>query len=145
MGVIISFDGDYRFLSNFYTSKVIYKDIEFNSVECAYQAAKVKNASDLVSFVNLSPFEAKQWGKKVELRDDWENIKVGIMMFLLRQKFQDPTILGKLLKTDGLYLVEGNYWHDNQWGVCYCKKCSGMGKNLLGTLLMSVRNENLII
>jgi hypothetical protein len=38
--------------------------------------------------------------------------------------------------------LEGNNWHDNTWGNCLCDKCKGIeGKNLLGNILMQVREE----
>jgi predicted NAD-dependent protein-ADP-ribosyltransferase YbiA (DUF1768 family) len=46
----------------------------------------------------------------------------------------------KLVNTGEILLVEGNCWHDNFWGDCYCPKCfNRMGKNMLGRLLMKVR------
>ena len=38
--MIDSFEGKYRFLSNFYLSPITYEGIEYPSVEHAYQAAK---------------------------------------------------------------------------------------------------------
>jgi hypothetical protein len=50
----------------------------------------------------------------------------------------------KLLATGDATLIEGNYWHDNYWGVCTCENCVSngiVGRNRLGTLLMKVREE----
>ena len=38
--IIDTFDGEFRFLSNFWPSKVHYDGMEYRSVEHAYQAAK---------------------------------------------------------------------------------------------------------
>ena len=38
--MINNFDGEYRFLSNFANSKIIYEGIEYPTVEHAFQAAK---------------------------------------------------------------------------------------------------------
>lgn len=142
--VIISFNKDYRFLSNFYSCKIRYNNIDFNSVEVAYQASKCKNSIDIEKFKNLTSADAKLIGRNIELRDDWENVKNSIMKELLLIKFKDYDLLQKLLNTYDSYLIEGNYWHDNYWGVCYCKECKGIGKNMLGSLLMEVRSENTI-
>jgi predicted NAD-dependent protein-ADP-ribosyltransferase YbiA (DUF1768 family) len=60
----------------------------------------------------------------------------------LRQKFAIPELRRQLLDTGHQELEEGNYWHDNEWGNCYCMKCRTIaGKNKLGILLMQVREE----
>ena len=40
-----------------------------------------------------------------------------------------------LLSTGDKYLEETNHWKDTYYGVC-----DGVGKNVLGKILMSVRN-----
>ena len=47
-----------------------------------------------------------------------------------------------LLATGGEELIEGNWWHDNFFGVCTCGPCDGKGKNNLGKILMRVREES---
>jgi predicted NAD-dependent protein-ADP-ribosyltransferase YbiA (DUF1768 family) len=42
----------------------------------------------------------------------------------------------RLLATKNMMLIEGNDWHDTYWGVCL-----GRGQNMLGKILMSVREE----
>lgn len=59
----------------------------------------------------------------------------------LRLKFTDPELKSKLLATGDEELVEGNTWHDRTWGRCVCSKCGGQGQNLLGQLLMELREE----
>jgi hypothetical protein len=80
--------------------------------------------------------EAKRMGKSVELRSDWEEIKMGLMNSLLRRKFEDPELRMKLLATGERLLVEGNWWGDTYWGVC-----KGKGENWLGRMLMSLRSQ----
>lgn len=65
------------------------------------------------------------------------------MYSIVKDKFSRNTNLKKLLlDTKDAYLIEGNWWHDNYWGDCYCPKCSKtLGKNMLGTILMRVREE----
>ena len=75
-------------------------------------------------------------GRKVNLRKDWEDVKIQVMENGLRLKFQDPTLRKKLLATEDEELVEGNPWGDRYWGVC-----NGSGKNKLGKLLMKIRKE----
>lgn len=132
---ILKFDGDYAFLSNFYDCKIECLGHKFSSVEAAFQAFKCPRR--FAEFVNLTPFEAKRLGRKVELRDDWEKVKVSIMRMLLQQKFSNFTLKQKLLSTGNKVLIESNYWKDDFWGVYEI----GKGKNYLGKLLMEIRTE----
>ena len=82
-------------------------------------------------------------GRSVPLRIDWEDIKEKVMLDLLRLKFTKGSLLANYLdETGDATLIEGTTWHDRFWGVCNCEKCQGQGKNMLGTLLMRVREEN---
>ena len=64
------------------------------------------------------------------------------MLIGLRKKFANPELRDLLLATGDEELVEGNYWHDNEWGNCTCPRCKNIpGKNKLGKLLMQVREE----
>lgn len=135
--VINSFTGGFRFLSNFYPSVIRWDDKEYKTVEHAFQAAKTHDDAQQEFIRKAStPFQAKQRGRKVDLRDDWESIKDGVMLELLRRKFSDKAMRAELLNTKGAELIEGNTWGDTYWGVC-----NGRGKNVLGKLLMAVREE----
>jgi len=47
-----------------------------------------------------------------------------------------------LLATLDAELIEGNAWHDNFWGDCFCEKCRDIeGLNVLGNILMRIREE----
>lgn len=131
------FQGQYRFLSNFWPCKVVYMAIEFGSVEAAYQASKCAITSDIVRFAKLSPGDSKRLGRIITLRDDWERVKLSMMMDFVQQKFtRDEFLRSMLLSTDDAELIEGNYWNDTYWGVC-----RGKGENHLGKILMMVRES----
>ena len=143
MEVVDKFRGKYAFLSNFYPAEVV--DIDFNikgairykTVEHAFQAAKTKDFAERLEIAKLdSPTLAKERGRTLELRDDWEDIKTEVMYKYLKQKFSIPELKKKLLETDGIFLIEGNTWGDRTWGVY-----KGEGENRLGYLLMQVREE----
>lgn len=141
---INQFNDKYAFLSNFYASEVLYEDLVYPTVEHAYQAAKTTDIKIRENFAwrILTAKEAKQEGRKLIIRKDWESIKLKVMEELLRKKFLDHMNLRFLLKTETAWLEEGNYWHDNFWGNCSCVKCSNIeGKNNLGMLLMNIRFE----
>lgn len=135
---IIEFRGRNWFLSNFYPSKIRMNEKWYQTVEHAFQASKTRNLEER-KYVRNAPTaaKAKQRGYKVTLREDWEEVKESVMLRLLRQKFQIPSLKKKLLETDGRRLVEGNTWLDTYWGQCPI----GEGKNRLGVLLMKVRSE----
>jgi len=139
---IVKFDGDNRFLSNFYPSKITYEGKVYDTTEHAYQASKTLDDNERESVRSAQGANAaKKAGRKVTLRKDWNDIKDDIMLSILRLKFSDADLKDRLLKTQDKVLIEGNYWHDNWFGVCYCEKCKGIGKNRLGQLLMKVRSE----
>lgn len=142
--VIDKFDGEYRFLSNFYHSPLFYNGLNYPTVEHAFQAQKTvhKEAQAKIAAAP-TPEEAKHMGRSVPLRIDWEDIKEKVMLDLLRLKFTKGSLLANYLdETGDATLIEGTTWHDRFWGVCNCEKCQGQGKNMLGTLLMRVREEN---
>ena len=141
--VIDKFIDEEFFLSNFYIHTIIYKGKEYKTVEHAYQASKAMNESEHEWIRNMdTPGKAKKNGLKVHLRKDWEEIKLDLMIELVRIKFSDPELAKKLINTKNYLLVEGNYWHDNFWGDCMCVKWREIeGQNHLGQILMKVRQE----
>ena len=137
--MINHFHGPHRFLSNFYPSEIVFEGIKYPTVEHAYQAAKTLHHSDKHVISQLAtPGKAKRVGKKLELRPDWEQIKLDVMHHLLTLKFSIPDLKQKLLETGDKELIEGNMWGDVFWGFCLK---SGAGENMLGKLLMRVRKE----
>ena len=148
---ITRFEGKFGFLSNFYPCKkgVSLGDNlgKYPSVEHAYQAAKTVDEDERVAIRDAgTPGKAKRMGQKVQLVDNWEEIKDSVMLRLLREKFNgvDDIVHYAFLKTKDVYLIEGNTWHDCYWGICYCDNCMGIGNNRLGELLMMVRAEQQI-
>ena len=149
--MIYRFIGKYEALSNFAPVFVTYENMTYSTVEHAFVAAKsrdLKFRRDIGMMPSNKAGLAKKWGRTVELRSDWEKVKLGIMQELLMEKFNpEKKVLNisnphyEVLKSTGdELLVEGNYWHDNFWGDCRCDKCMKIeGKNHLGLLLMKVR------
>ncbi|HEU4387448.1 MAG TPA: NADAR family protein [Blastocatellia bacterium] len=141
-GAIDRFEGDFSFLSNFYCSSVLFEEISYSTVEHAFQAAKTLDRSEREKIAAAkTPGVAKRLGRRVKLREDWEQTKVRIMSDLLALKFSDPRLREALAATGQAILVEGNTWHDNFWGSCRCDRCGGKGRNTLGYLLMQLREE----
>ena len=135
--VIDQFRGEFHWLSNFYSCPVPFEGLTFDSSEAAFQAAKCLDMKERERFLGLSGGQAKRLGKRVELRSDWETVKIEIMRQVLKSKFtQNPELREKLIATGDTELIEGNNWNDRFWGVC-----RGVGQNHLGKLLMEGRAE----
>lgn len=133
------FRGEYEFLSNFYPTKISFDGITYYNSEAAYQAQKCLRRTDREQFARLSADESKRLGRKVEARPDWDDVKLGIMERVVREKFaQNPTLARDLLDTEERTLKEGNRWKDLYWGV---DLKTGEGENRLGKILMSLRDD----
>ena len=132
------FQGEYRFLSNFYPAVVEFEGITYPHVEGAYQSAKTKDMNERRRIAAIAdPAEAKRAGRALKYRDDWEQVKFDVMETCVRYKFtHHPELRDKLLATGDAVLEEGNNWGDRIWGVV-----DGVGENRLGKLLMKVRDE----
>lgn len=126
----------YFFLSNYYPCEIKTDYGIFPSVENAYQSLKDVSKANL--FLDITPNEAKHLGANreiIHLREDWEDVKLGIMEDLIRQKFQREKMKNRLIKVTEP-IAEDNNWGDKFWGVC-----NGEGENHLGKILTKIRNE----
>lgn len=135
--MILSFRDEYFFLSNFYPVEIKLDGIVYPNAETAFQAQKTLDVGERRKFSMLkNPVQAKRLGRKVKLRDDWEEVKLDIMTEIVSQKFlQHPHLIEMLLQTGDEELIEGNKWGDRFWGVC-----KGKGENHLGKILMKIRD-----
>lgn len=137
MEKIGSFKEEYYFLSNFYDAPVTYNRITYKNNEAAFQAQKVLTDEERMAFSSLNATEAKKLGRKVSLRYDWEAVKVQVMKDIVYAKFsQNEELCDKLIATGDAYLEEGNDWGDRIWGTV-----DGKGANILGKILMEVREK----
>ena len=77
---IESFQGKYRFLSNFsYNDVVIYGAI-FKTAEHAFQFSKAKIPLEAQEIKRAStPGQAKRLGRQVKLKNSWPTIRVNVM------------------------------------------------------------------
>lgn len=139
MTEITSFKGVYRFLSNFYITKVEYEGEIYPSAEHAFQAAKTLDP-DLRNKIaaRLSPGEAKRLGQMIPFRPMWDNIKIQVMSDILTTKFSDPVLAKRLIATYPAFLIEGNNWNDRFWGATWLDN-EWVGHNNLGWILMELR------
>lgn len=135
---ISGFFGNYRFLSNFYPAKVVLDGIHYQSSEAAYMAQKTEDVKLRKIMATLPANQAKVIGRNIRLRDGWDDMRLAVMLDVLRAKFTKSNIELRihLLDTGDKVLIEENNWNDTFWGVC-----DGVGENNLGRLLMQVREE----
>lgn len=141
---IKQFKGQYAYLSNFYSSPIIYQGLTYPTVEHAYQAAKTNDPHTKIKIAQKqTPAQAKRAGGSRGIIQDfnhtqWETRKDQIMLDLIRIKFKHTQLAQLLLDTQDQQLEEGNTWNDTYWGL---NIKTGKGKNMLGQILMQVRQE----
>lgn len=151
--VIDSFRGEYFFLSNFYPSLITTtfrefadKKFTFATGEHVFQAHKHEHSpwtpEQKLGWLqkltdNPDPTTAKFYGRSIEIDSSaWNNASYSAMHATQVLKFgQHRDLMRLLLTTDGATLVEGNNWGDRLWG-----QVNGDGQNLLGKILMNLRD-----
>ena len=149
--IISSFSLENWFLSNFYEQEVtingvIYKTAEhaFNSLKCPDTKECLENKQAIENAKTAK--ESRIIGLQSPTRPDWETSKTSIMKTILSAKFKIEEMKDFLNNTKNAYIVNGNLYHDNFWGICIvkdCKMCKDVvGENNSGNLMMEVREEN---
>lgn len=112
----------------------------WSTSEHYFQAKKFYN-TEYEEKVRLldSPMKAAQIGRsrKLKLRKDWEEVKDNIMYIAVYEKFkQNKEIREILINTGDKEIIEKTI-NDYYWG---CGE-NGTGKNMLGIILMKVREK----
>lgn len=133
------------FLSNFERASQVVDGVRYKSNEHYYQAQKALGTAEKGWITNApSPWAAMRAGRALrpqEMRPDWEQVKLDIMLKGLRAKFgQNPDLAAKLLATGDAYLFEDSPT-DSFWGAAKVTSDGPDGANHLGRLLMQVRTE----
>ncbi|KGM25755.1 swarming motility protein YbiA [Photorhabdus luminescens] len=130
----------YGCFSNFSKHGLAVNGVYWPTVEHYFQANKFFdfNIRENIRKLNL-PRDAANAGRdrKKPLRTDWEEVKDDIMRFAVLEKFkQHKEIREILLSTGNTCLIEHTkndfYWADGG---------DGSGKNMLGVILMEVREQ----
>jgi N-glycosidase YbiA len=86
-----------------------------------------------------SPMIAARMGRdrKKPLRRDWESVKVAIMREVVRAKFNQHDGIRQILLSTGDAKIVEHTENDSYWG----DGGDGSGKNMLGRILMEIREE----
>jgi ribA/ribD-fused uncharacterized protein len=135
---IPAFKGKYLWLSNMAIAPFTDPTgLKWKSSEQYYQAGKFMKGSPRWEQIRIAtnPYDAK----KIGLSGKWtsDEAKIQRMREALKMKFtQNPELKKKLVDTGNKILQELNYWNDTFWGIC-----NGKGDNMLGVLLMELREE----
>lgn len=128
----------YGYMSNFYRSLIFIFNDYYPTVEHAYQAAKTKNLHEKETIKCAdTPRIARNLGQKVSMYDGFDDDKFHIMKECVFAKFsQIEELKQQLLSTGDEFLIEDSPV-DYYWGC----GADGSGKNMLGKVLMEVREE----
>ena len=105
-----------------------------------FQAQKFYG-TEYVEIIRLldNPMKAAKMGRNrnLPLREDWEEVKDDVMRKAVYAKFsQNIELKNILLDKDSEYIVE-NTSNDYYWGC----GTNGSGKNMLGIILMEIRDK----
>jgi ribA/ribD-fused uncharacterized protein len=126
--------------SNFYAFPIQLGGELWPTSEHYFQAQKFEDQAYQQKIRQTdSPMIAARLGRdrKQKLRPDWESVKIEIMKTAVLAKFtQHPELQTLLLSTGNAKIVEHTE-NDNYWG----DGGDGSGKNMLGQILMQVRES----
>lgn len=129
----------YGFLSNFWKMQMTVGKLVYPTNEHYYQSQKA-NTERMAEWIRKAPtaYQAMIAGRNLkpnQIRPEWNGIKTDIMLNGLRVKFSNENLRIMLNWTGNAILIEDSPT-DTYWGG----KLEG-SKNMLGKLLMKVRNE----
>ncbi len=86
-----------------------------------------------------NPMKVAEMGRsrKLPLRQDWERVKDDVMRKAVYAKFSQNNELKNMLITTGSEYIVENTSNDYYWGC----GTDGSGKNMLGIILMEIRDK----
>ena len=114
--------------------------------EALYQACRFPHRPDIQRLIldQASPMTAKMKGKphRPDTRPDWGSVRVPIMRWCLRVKLvQNWEALSRILLSTGNMPIVEESRRDTFWGAKPDSKGTLSGRNVLGRLLMELREE----
>jgi N-glycosidase YbiA len=145
--LICFYEQDYYIFSNFSAFTLVWRGIRFDTSEAAYQWSRFDRLElnpilvRLQKGIRYAPsaheaFKIAQLNKQHQI-PNWNEIKVGVMLNIIREKVrQHEYVRHKLLASGDRELVE-NSWRDSFWGWGPDRH----GVNMLGKIWMQVREE----
>ena len=134
----------YGVFSNLFRREIEFEGVAYATAEHAYQAGKARKpavrdwilAAPSPSLLAMAAHGLYQW----DIVSDWSRIKFDRMRGVLLAKFSQHQDLQEILLSTGTARLVESATVDNAvnrlWG-----EVNGVGKNMLGTLLMEVRHN----
>ena len=126
---------------------LVVNDVRILTSEALYQACRYPTCPEIqrVIIAQASPMTAKMKSKAhlKNTRPDWDKVRVKIMRWCLQIKLaQNADTFGKvLLSTQDLPIVEKKVRRGDFWGARVQDDGTLVGCNVLGRLLMELRQE----
>lgn len=132
---VTQFIDGYYFLSKHYSCSFEENGIVFTCLVNYMEYHRCKNEEDRKLLIGEEGFSSLYIASDFESREDWEDVKLMCAFNGLRLKFKDPELREMLKATKDCYIeyidCESQYW--GTW--------NNKGENVMGRLLMIVRNE----
>lgn len=133
--------GEHGYLSNLFKRGIVFDGRYFDCSEKAYQWGKPKDRN-VAEWLKDAPKPhlcamAAHALFAFDIVENWNNIKVDRMWDVLREKFRQHQDLREMLLATGEAILIEESKNDAFWGIGK----RGNGKNMLGILLMSIREE----
>jgi len=127
---------------------LVVNGVRIGSSEALYQACRYPHRPDWQREIidARSPMEskmkAKKEGRRRRSRTDWDRVRVCVMAWCLRTKLhQHLGRLSALLKSTGGRAIVERSRRDRFWGAVLEEDGVLRGENMLGRLLVDLRNE----
>jgi type I restriction enzyme S subunit len=121
-------------------------NIRIQTSEALYLACRFPHSPDVQRLIidERSPMTAKMRSKphREESRQDWDDVRVRVMRWCLRIKLvQNCHEFGRLLLSTGDQPIVEQSRKDDFWGAKVADDGTLIGKNVLGRLLMELREQ----
>lgn len=129
------------YMSNYYKARFFIYDRWWDTCEHAYQAQKCVNPIEYEAIHGaIKANDARLMGQKVQMREHWNDIhKDRVMEECVRAKFlQHKDLRDQLMATGEEELIEDTTTSNDMYWGC---GTNGLGKNMLGKILMKIRKE----
>ena len=136
MDSITALKGDYEYLAMTYNYPITVDNITYTNAEAAFWAQRIMDKKARNKLSRLSAMKARAKALQAEPIDDWDETKDDILKKVLEIKFSDEQLKKKLLSTGTAKIVNNNTYRDDYYGVY-----NGKGKNMLGKMLMELRES----
>ena len=125
---------------------LLVNGIQIKTSEALYQACRFPHLPEIQRMIieEKSPMTAKMLSKpyRKQSRADWDSVKVKIMRWCLRLKLaQNWETFGEVLYASGDLPIVEDSRKDDFWGATKDEDHNLVGQNILGRLLMELRDH----